>query len=133
MTQGVLLVLVLSVLLLVGRVQPADDVPEASARLVELHHEGALTDEEFTRAKLASIATAESDARAGHAGAHDAIAHHYATDHGHKPVAPSAHEAIIDTAAAPKDLSTMYGFYLHVYADPAAVIWQVEQLKKYFP
>lgn len=34
---------------------------------------------------------------------------------------------------APKDLSKMYGFYLHVYADPAAVIWQVEQLKKYFP
>lgn len=32
-----------------------------------------------------------------------------------------------------KPSDSKYGFYLHVYADPAAVIFQVRQLRKFFP
>jgi len=38
-----------------------------------------------------------------------------------------------DGSLQKKATDSKYGFYLHVYADPAAVIFQVRQLRKFFP
>lgn len=43
---------------------------------------------------------------------------------------PSEPQAAADIA--PEGRRAKYGFYLHVYADPAAVIYQVRQVKKHF-
>ncbi|CAK9097892.1 Peptidyl-prolyl cis-trans isomerase A [Durusdinium trenchii] len=44
---------------------------------------------------------------------------------------PTASEA--DEAANAAKVKDPYGFYLHVYGDPAAVIYQVREVKKFFP